>query len=322
MDVHSDEPVASSSRESLPESPNGESTVAEISPRIPSIKGKERADIHDTTTTDPDHGDVAREEEVEASGTEDGEDMDELDCTPLSSRLSNWLTRPDERERQRRIEENRLLLDSLGFSALQTSASSSSLIQRSTQPGSPHRKKRQKVSAPVYDRSGHVLSLPRPGEIHLMTCVEIPSDRRLKKRIADGEYADCMHWAEGEARRWKYGWGTGGEGEGEEEYEGGISKRFRWRKWKGLEKELRRELTRRGEMNDADQEGKEDVVVAGPNQGAHRAEGEPSAYSVSSTMRERWSERLMIAHPGSRMSSMSSEVGKAKNDLPEPLADV
>lgn len=75
-------------------------------------------------------------------------------------------------------------------------------------------------------------------------------------------------------------------------------------------------------MNDADQEGKEDVVVAGPNQGAQRAEGEPSAYSVSSPTRERWNSRLMIAHPGFRMPSMSSEVGKGKNDLPEPLADV
>lgn len=116
-----------------------------------------------------------------------------------------------------------------------------------------------------------------------MTCVEIPSDRRLKKRITDGEYADCTHWAEGESRRWKYGWGKGGEGEGEEEYEGGISKKFRWRKWKGLEKELRRELTRRGEMNDADQEGKEDVAMAGPSQGSQRVKGEPSAYSVSQT---------------------------------------
>lgn len=140
-------------------------------------------------------------------------------------------------------------------------------------------KREKKVSRPVYDRSGYIVSLPGPGQTHVVSCVEIPSDRRIKRQIADGEYQDCMHWAEGEARRWRFGRGTGKLEEGEETKVGGVGEDFRWRRWKGLTKELRREMARLEGMNDADQDGTKDVMV-----GTGKT-GEVSAYSVSKLVR-------------------------------------
>jgi hypothetical protein len=119
----------------------------------------------------------------------------------------------------------------------------------------------------VYDRSGFIVSLPAPGRKHRIACIEIPSDRGLKRRIAEGEYEECFHWAEGEKRRWRIGRAGGAEEEGEE-IVGGVSKEFRWRKWRGLEKELRIEMKKRNKLN------QEDVNPV-------KDSGEPSAYSVS-----------------------------------------
>ena len=115
-----------------------------------------------------------------------------------------------------------------------------------------------------------------------MACIEIPSDRRLSKRIADGEYEDCMHWAEGEARRWRFGWGKGTLEEGEEEEVGGVGRDFRWRRWRGLEMELRREMRLLEGKAGMDQGGQQGEIVVVDEERAEvgtKAEG-VSAYSV------------------------------------------
>jgi hypothetical protein len=96
----------------------------------------------------------------------------------------------------------------------------------------------------------------------------MPSDRKIRKRIADGQYADCSHWAEGEERRWRFGDGTNLYQQGEEVTVGGVGPDFRWRKWRGLNHERRDELKKLGELTEADTKGT--TVV----------EEEGSAYSV------------------------------------------
>jgi len=105
-----------------------------------------------------------------------------------------------------------------------------------------------------------------------MACIELPSDRKLRKRIADGDYVDCSHWAEGEGRRWRLGDGKNHYQAGEEVVVGGVGPDFRWRKWLGKDRELRNELNKRGEMNDADKRGAKATLVADAN---------VSEYSVS-----------------------------------------
>jgi hypothetical protein len=133
-------------------------------------------------------------------------------------------------------------------------------------------RKRRKIQTTTYDRSGYIVSLPNPGEKHVMACIELPSDRKLRKRIADGEYADCSHWAEGEERRWRFGDGRGILQEGEEVVVGDVGPDFRWRKWLGKGEELRNELRKRGELNDADVRGTRATVTLDAN---------VSEYSVS-----------------------------------------
>ncbi|WVQ93850.1 hypothetical protein IAU59_000928 [Kwoniella sp. CBS 9459] len=160
-----------------------------------------------------------------------------------------------EEERQRRIRENQLILANLG---IQSSSSLPNVNNAAAGPSTPPavpapRRKKTASNAPIYDRSGYIISLPAPGETHTIACVEMPSDRKLKRRILEGEYTDCSAWAKGEERRWKIGRGKGGELPPEEPwYLGGVRRDFRWRKWKGLEKELRREMRLRGELNDRD----------------------------------------------------------------------
>jgi hypothetical protein len=101
-----------------------------------------------------------------------------------------------------------------------------------------------------------------------MASVVIPANRALSKRIADGEYEDCSSWAEGEERRWRFGFGQFKDAEDDGDI-GGVDKQFRWRKWRGLQKELMREMTTRGELIEMD---------ARP---APAVQGEVSAYSVS-----------------------------------------
>jgi len=103
-----------------------------------------------------------------------------------------------------------------------------------------------------------------------MACVEIPANRALSKRISEGEYQDCIYWARGEERRWKFGFGRGVEKETADEIETwGIGSDFRWRRWRGLKKELRRELDTRGELVERD------------SRPIPQLQGEVSAYSVS-----------------------------------------
>ncbi|ORX34647.1 hypothetical protein BD324DRAFT_634335 [Kockovaella imperatae] len=158
-----------------------------------------------------------------------------------------YLAQNYETQRQRRILENQLLLTTLGFSSSTTrittsTASPTRLVQRKKRPGV------------VYDRSGHVISRPLGDEKHTMACVEIPPDRQLTRRIQAGEYQDCSHWAEGEDRRWRFGLGRGGKVRHEEPREvGGVGESFRWRVWRGLDKELRKEMRKRGLLNEIDQ---------------------------------------------------------------------
>ena len=134
------------------------------------------------------------------------------------------------------------------------------------------RKKRDKDYRPAFDRSGHIISAPGPGQRQRIACVEIPSDRQLARRIQEGEYADCTDWWGGEERRWRFGRGTGRLREGEEEDVGGVTQEFRWRKWRGLKKELRSEMMEREKLNDEDKAGAEDQPL----------QSGVSAYSVSS----------------------------------------
>ena len=101
-----------------------------------------------------------------------------------------------------------------------------------------------------------------------MAAVEIPSDRALKGSIARGEYEECSDWLEGEERRWRFGRGKGGSlGPDEPEEVGGVGVGFRWKRWGGLRRELKREMRKRNELNEADQN--------------FTGTGEVSAYSVS-----------------------------------------
>jgi hypothetical protein len=188
--------------------------------------------------------------------------------SPLST-LQIKLIGIDEASRLRRIQENQLLLSSLGIqTGMNSVASTSSLPTPLEAPA----RKRRKIQTRTYDRSGYIVSLPNPGEKHVMACIELPSDRKLRKRIADGEYADCSHWAEGEERRWRFGDGRGVLQEGEEVVVGGVGPDFRWRNWLGKGEELRNELRKRGELNDADVRGTRATVTLDAN---------VSEYSVS-----------------------------------------
>ena len=54
--------------------------------------------------------------------------------------------------------------------------------------------------------------------------MEISIDRKLSRRIANGEYQDCPHWKEDETRRWPSGFGREGMVEGGEPEEvGGVA---------------------------------------------------------------------------------------------------
>ena len=228
----------------------------------------------------------------------------------------------DEQERQRQILQNQALLEQLGISstlAASRSGSRSSIFACSSaltagpSSNAHHRRSSTSLShlpdvAPrkrarfakhsslvrKYDRSGHILSLPLPGERHVISCIEFPADRKLSKRIAEGEYEDCMHWAEGEERRWRFGFGVSWSGvdgrgkgkgkgmeleEGEEEEVGGVGKEFRWRRWQGLERELRREMEVLEGRAEGDQDGEEEVAEV-DGRGAKAAGEGVSAYSV------------------------------------------
>lgn len=172
-------------------------------------------------------------------------------CFLHNSQCLTLLTCIDEMLRLKRIKENVLLLGELGIhTSLQARASSSSQGPIATPP---IRTKKQRVARPpVYDRSGYIISQPGPGQTFRMACVEMPSDRKVRKRISDGEYQDCLHWAEGEDRRWRLGDGEGSFEAGEEVLIGGVGPDFRWRKWRGPKNELRREMRLRGDLNEMD----------------------------------------------------------------------
>ena len=208
----------------------------------------------------------------------------------------------DEASRLRRIRENQLLLSSLGIQpGMNAVASTSSLTASLEAPA----RKRRKIQKTTYDRSGYIVSLPNPGEKHVMACIELPSDRKLRKRIGDGEYADCSHWAEGEERRWRFGDGRGTLQEGEVVVVGDVGPDFRWRKWLGKEGELRKELIKRGEMNDADVRGTGATVILDAN---------VSEYSVSA-FPSHGGGADEVAHTRCIVPSMSSEIRKGKDEM-------
>jgi hypothetical protein len=182
------------------------------------------------------------------------------------------LTILDEASRLKRIQENQLLLSSLGIQpALNADASSSSLDAR---PKVPVARKKRKLRPTVYDRSGYIISLPNPGEKHIMACVELPSDRKIRGRIEKGEYTNCAHWAAGEERRWRIGDGKHHYQAGEPVMIGGVGPDFRWRRWQGLHRELRNELVRRGELNEMDIRGTRSTAAVD-------VDGDVNPYSVS-----------------------------------------
>ena len=70
--------------------------------------------------------------------------------------------------------------------------------------------------------------------------------------------------------------------EGEEEEVGGVGQGFRWRRWRGLERELRREMELLGEKAAGDQDGEDDDEEVGLDaedrkQGAEGVGGEEGA---------------------------------------------
>ncbi|RXK39113.1 hypothetical protein M231_03618 [Tremella mesenterica] len=212
-------------------------SVVPLALRQASIKGKEKAVT------------AERDDNFQLASDDEGNESDDY-----------------EQRRQKRIMENQELLTSLGISQTRPPQSP----QESTS-ASRKRPRRELVSKQVFDRSGHIISLPGPGESHKMACVEMPSDRALKRRIAEGEYQDCSHWLQGETRRWRFGLGRGGElQEDEPTHVGGVGPDFRWRKWRGLEKELRAEMRKRGLLNEMDS--RRDTVIT-PSE-------EASAYSL------------------------------------------
>lgn len=155
------------------------------------------------------------------------------------------------------------MLSSLGIQTGHNAVASSSSLP--SPPPRPPVSRKRKLRTATFDRSGYIISLPNPGEKHVMVCIELPSDRKLRKRIADGDYVDCSHWEEGEERRWRFGDGRNSYMRGEEVVVGGVGPDFRWRKWMGLDRELRNELVKRGELNEADARGTRSDVTLDAN---------------------------------------------------------
>lgn len=198
--------------------------------------------------------------------------------------LSSWipgLTPIDETKRARLIQENQLLLSGLLGPRVPLAPSAST----STVGPTP----RQKTRKALLDRNGYIISEPAPGQTFRMACIELPSDRKTKRRITDGEYEDCSAWADGEAHRRRYGDGDGEYQEGEEVVVGGVAPDFRWRHWQGLHRELRREMRLRGELNEDDIRGAKTRSMANDE--------DASAYSVGSR------SPFLVHHLGSGLTT-------------------
>lgn len=245
---------------------SGNQAISELASLIADGNDEERRDQRASEDTD-DRSDVSGS--VEDLAVEDCK----LSSSHLISKQGEVLIQSDEISRLRRIRENEILLSELGISAsLGRLASTSSLASA---PPKQTIERQRRPRGPVYDRSGYIMSQPEPGQTFRMACVEMPSDRNRRKRISDGDYQDCSRWAEGEERRWRFGDGEGTYEKGEAPVVGGIGPDFRWRAWLGTERELRREMVQRGQLNEMDMVGA--GVVAATNG------GQASAYSVSSS---------------------------------------
>ena len=217
-----------------------------------------------------DHAEPAEEEEQdEIEATDDEEDYEACECCLPRRSLHNLTS--DEQDRQRRIRENQLLLTSLGI-APPTPLSAENSIAAPFQSTARRKERKVKPHRRVYDRSGHVVSAPGPGERQRIACIEVPADRQLARRIQEGEYADCEEWWVGEERRWRFGQGDGVLVVGEALEVGGVTADFRWRKWRGLERELKKEMKQVTQSNKMDKAGVETPAAKS---------GEVSAYSVS-----------------------------------------
>lgn len=200
-----------------------------------------------------------------------------------------------------------MLLDELGIHpSLAASASTSSLAVTAA----PRPRKQRPIRPPVYDRSGYLVSQPGPGQTFRMACVEMPSDRKIRKKISDGDYEDCSHWAAGEVRRWRFGDGEGAYEQGEEVLIGGVGPDFRWRKWRGIQNELRREMRLRGELNEVDMRVTRSTA----------AEEGVSEYSVRHNhdfSRCPHSSADLPVDPRQCLPPVPSKIGKAEDEMPE-----
>lgn len=152
----------------------------------------------------------------------------------------------DEHSRGRRILENHLLLITLGIQPIisDRNVSSSSLPRRRTTT----KRKIDSVKKPVFDCSGHIVSLPAHGEVQQMACVEICTNRKVPK-IVEGEYQDSSRWVDGVTRACRcLSEEDGVIAEGRTEQVGAVdtgSAGAIRRKGVGLRRELRREMEKR-----------------------------------------------------------------------------
>lgn len=192
----------------------------------------------------------------------------------MSHCLSSNVPLADEQARQRRILENRALLADLGIEPNMVNAvAGPSQAPAAPAASAPKRKRSRPQHKLVRDRSGYLVSLPPQGEVQRMACVQVPSDRRLRRLISEGVYVDCSDWSIGEARRWRW---RDGDGEtlqqGERAVVGGVAPDFRWRRWRGLRKELAAE---RASLED-------EVGMERANREVSMSQEGVSAYSVGS----------------------------------------
>ncbi len=127
----------------------------------------------------------------------------------------------DERLRRQRMLENQSLLAELDIFGAATIAEP---------PARPTpRARRSAKFVERRDRYGYVVSLPPPGKKQVLAAIEVRTERAVRRAIDAGEYIDCTSWAEGEERRWRFGWGTGELADGEEAVVGGVGPDFRWK---------------------------------------------------------------------------------------------
>lgn len=128
---------------------------------------------------------------------------------------------------------------------------SSSFGTTATSPPAPRRRGRPSNYIERYDRYGYVVSLPPPGKTQVLAAVEVRTDRMTRRAIDHGEYTDCMDWAVGEDRRWRFGDGEGELQPGEQPVVGDVGPDFRWKQYADfVDIEEARKMATRSAMGD------------------------------------------------------------------------